>query len=930
MTAPSNVKRITLNSALMAVNKGKSVPAVSLVDSDPKTAAAISKMVRSNAMVSGSTSRDRQAGASLHNGMMQSISDNSKQRATDNENIIKLFPDVELAIQILVSSVISPKDMVKTELHYKTDENKIFSAELSLKLQQTIKSHLNKTYKIEEELPDIIRDAMFEKGAHIKLIMPEAVVDELINQGSVAGLEAYKDIFNIANPQQEQVLSMGFLGNPADSSSFTGVGLEAYSLKQTDNYNPKLKKSDIAGLEDHVEIVDNWNLLKLPRIQQAAAKAKIQEITRPKRLSYGYGLEAAGNNLTEANKTKKINPNKLTVDQFTSIAYKAPTVGADVYLEVPTPRNAKRKSVGAPLVMSLPPESVIPVHVPGDPRNHIGYFVLIDRFGNPVTRDLNKDLQDYFASGIDNKAGAQTMASSLIEKARRNLLSSDHQPTLDQITEIYSSIVETEFVERLTSGLYNGGVEVAKTREFYRIMLARQLSAKFTRVLYVPKELVTYFAFKFFNNGVGRSYLDDVRSLTSIRAIILFSKVMARVKSSINNTNVHMTFDESDPDPMARAEEAMADVFKLRQSYFPLGINTPSDLVDWVTRQGLSFTFEGHPGLPNTKFDFTNQTLDHKVPDDELDEELRKQTYMHFGLSPETVDNGLGSNFATTSAEQSVLLSKRIMVLQSVLCYDVTDYAQKLTRNDIDLRKQIFDLMKENAVDLESCLEPEEKAKYASNKDLYLDSLVDTFIDLLILELPKPDVTSLATQTAAYNAYSEALEKALEAWISSDIVATDVAGQIGQSTDVIKNVLKAYFLRKWMADNGYMQELNDIVTVDEHGKAMLDIYEQNKSHLEGLIRSSLKFLQKMKVIQKAADSDVENLGTESTESSSDSSSTDEPLGEEGDEATDDAAFTDMGLEEDPAEPEDGSGGEEPATAEEPDAGGDTATEPAPE
>lgn len=39
------------------------------------------------------------------------------------------------------------------------------------------------------------------------------------------------------------------------------------------------------------------------------------------------------------------------------------------------PDQLNRKSIGSPLEIKLPPESVIPVFVPGFPEKHIGYFL---------------------------------------------------------------------------------------------------------------------------------------------------------------------------------------------------------------------------------------------------------------------------------------------------------------------------------------------------------------------------------------------------------------------------------------------------------------------------------------------------------------------------------------------------------------------------
>ncbi len=77
-----------------------------------------------------------------------------------------------------------------------------------------------------------------------------------------------------------------------------------------------------------------------------------------------------------------------------------------------------------------------------------------------------------------------------------------------------------------------------------------------------------------------------------------------------------------------------------------------------------------------------------------------------------------------------------------------------------------------------------------------------------------------------------------------------------------------------------MSELNDIVTTGEDGKPMMNIYDISQSHMEGLMASSLKFIQELKTAQTAANKDLQALNVEagSSLSSTDDSSSDESGG----------------------------------------------------
>jgi hypothetical protein len=451
-----------------------------------------------------------------------------------------------------------------------------------------------------------------------------------------------------------------------------------------------------------------------------------------------------------------------------------------------------------------------------------------------------------------------SLSSFLLQKAKRNLINTDTRNlSVPQATQIYSDIVEADLVERLKNGLYGRKVNLSRSNEIYRIMLARSLANQYTRLVYIPAELASYFALKHYDNGVGKSYLDDLKILTSLRAILLFSKVMALTKNSIAVTHVNMTLDPNDPDPQKTVELAVHEIIKMRQQYFPLGINSPIDLVDWIQRAGFEFTFEGHPGLPQTKFDFDTKNMQHAIPDTELEETLRKQTLMAIGLSPETVDNGFSSDFATTVIANNVLLSKRVTQIQNQFTPQVTEYVRKILANDTYIRAECLAIINENKALVEKYLSDEDKEKFNNNVEAGIVDFYEQFIDTIEIGLPKPDVTTIQTQTEAFNEYSDSLDRALESWINTEFLSSEVIGEVSGVMDVLKSTFKAFFLRKWMSENGFLPELADITSTDEDGNAAIDLYQVMKDHNEGLMRSAVKYVQSMKPMKTAADEDLE-------------------------------------------------------------------------
>lgn len=848
-----------------SINKNKTVSASKLVNSNPNLASVVSKLINPRNIAERRLYDAKNLSSTLNTNKIGAISNSVSSRYRDNKNILQLFPDLELAMQILVSSILSPKDMVKTELIYKTKDI-IFPLEVNAQLLETIKDYLNTNYKLVDNLSKILEDGLFYKGSHIKAILPESLLDGIINNKLQTATEALNSVY-IEIDKTTTIKRIGFIGTYSTTNK---VSLESY------NYTRNINQASDIGLfinpeepklvDKTVEISDNIDILKLPLARKAMRSNIINTIAKE-------SISANTNNIED----------KLfkTIKNDTKLVEVLPNV-----------ENLPRKSITKPLILEIPSEAVIPVSLPNEPSNHLGYFILLDETGNPISAsqdDLNR-LQSTFT----NKSTEDSLSSYLTQKAAGNLRSNESRESikLDNIMQIYTSLVEDNLKRRLVNGLYDENINISRDEEIYKIMLARSLANRYTKVIYIPVEFVSYFAFDYYENGIGKSLLDNLKIITSIRAILLFARIMAQLKSSINITKVNLTLDEHDPDPQRTIEIATHEVLKLRQQYLPLGINSPTDLVDWIQRAGLEFSFEGHPGLPNTKFDFDIKNLQHTMPSTDFEDELRKQTYMALGLSPETVDNGFNPEFATTVVSNNILLSKRVMIYQDKLVSQLLDYIKKIITHDGKLKDNIRELIKGNLESLTKYVRDEDKDLFTTDKEAYVDKLINDFIDVLIVDLPKPDETTIENQIASFDKYSEAIDKVLDNWISSELTNDSLTGDISTYVDTIKPIVKSYFIRKWMSENNFMPELSELVTADDEGNPNIDLYDISKSHITSLMKSMFKLVKAMQSNKTIMDSNLEKIGAEepsdsgSSEDNQNSTETDETDNLEDDLSTD--------------------------------------------
>jgi len=723
---------------------------------------------------------------------LSNISKGTIKRQEVLEDITSLFPDMELAIQILVSSIMSPKDMMSEELQYSVDKINL-PYDLVNKLLSHVKENINTIYDIGSQLPEIIRNVLFEKGSHVVCIIPENVLDRLL-----------------AN---KEVTTESVLERKYHISSNKGI------LSNTET------------VDEYLEISDNLDQLKLPKFYEIEREVTVESIitgTRTRRagMSWLYNADIA-------NKDKTM---------------------------ITMPTTGERESIGRPMVLNLPSEAVIPVQSPGRLDKKLGIFVLLDNTGNPITRKHTEEFSDKkFSEVFNTQLGGEVETSRIIKKAKKALnINKKGTKNMPEVLSFYKDLVEKELVEKLKNGVYKKEeIEISNKDEVYKLLLFRHMSKMKTKILYIPQEVMVYYAYKYYPNGVGKSLTDDLLVISSIRAMTLFAKLMAMVKNTIPTTKVQVELDETDPDPDKTIETIVSYILGSQRTYLPVGSTNISDLANWASQLGYEFEFSGHPRIPTTNINYESTKINHELPDDELDENLRKRSFMALGLPAEVVDNGFSGDFATTVVANNILLSKRISMYQKVFNRFITDHVRKLVRYDEIIKDNLREIVKDNLPSIKKQLPPEHRKNL--DNPVAINTITEAFIDNIIIKLPSPETTTLQNLTEQYNEYKSALDEAVEALLKEELLDSQVVGDIGDKLPVIIEVYKAYFLRKWMADNNYLPELFDIINTDGEGKPVIPLSEITSEHSTKLMNSIYDYLKNINPVKKKLEKKLDRL-----------------------------------------------------------------------
>ena len=871
------------------LGSGSGIPATSIVRQQPLTAATISKLVERhpNAHNNNPRSGEELAANIYMNGMSEILRANAK-RNNDAQNMIELFPKLGLCKQIIVSSIISPKDMTTTDLNFRTTSSFLPSSVVA-KMLERIKLRIMYEYDYVSKVPKIIEEAVFDKGSYVNLVIPEASVDQLINQTSIS-TEAYHNLVKstIFDTKTQNLRTLGILqdcdkafgATTETRDPFLKTSLEAldkpyierphYTFDATTfdkAYKPINPSADF-NLGDYIQITDNFNFIKLPTVVLEHNKSRIRDLIKNKH-SRNISTENASN-----------------FSKFQAMYYKNAHKQSKPFVRINLKEENVRTSIGKPLIQHVPSACFIPVTAPGDKTRQIGGFFVVDENGNFLdTQSILNSHNDMFGSmgHNDNK-----LTSYLLNKANANLNENKlNKLNIDKGLNIFSHIVETE-IARIVEKSIGSKINIASSQDIYAVMLARTYANQMTRLVYVPAELFTYYAIDYYENGIGKSLFDDLATVISMRATMLFARISGYLKNSIDVTNVHMRFSENNPDPLKDIEIATHEILKMRQMAFPLGLNTPADLLNWVHRCGLRFSFEGHPSLPKTSFEFNNQKDSHVLPEDDLDKYLEDAITMYIGLTPEMLDSAEDVEFAKTIISRNLLMTKRIIMKQLILNKHFTKDVRTIVDHDYELREELLEYIRGAKGEITKKLSEDERKEFEENMDLGYDAFLEEFIKTIDVYLPSPDNAENVETLEVIENKAKSIDEALKYIIDAAFLNERTAGKLSDDIDILKETYKAYLMRKWMAENNFMPEAMDIITLDEDGKPKIDLFNEMESHIKGILTSGINFIHNLTPAKHAGNKDLEKIENmtgeeDSSTTSSSSSSSDSDSGESTDD-----------------------------------------------
>lgn len=676
-----------------------------------------------------------QEGARVNSSELLNAMQETGKNINDAKGVMELLPDVVMAKQILVASVLSPRDAQPAKLDIRIDGNKSAKFVKAGNVVAELNRHFSTTHDLDAKIETILGDVLFDYGSYINIYLPPTELNRQISEAKNISVESINDTFSDAFMAER----LGFIGG---------------------------KNADLANL-GILGVTDRLDILRRPSLERAVQTS--------------VGLEQLG-------LATKLN-------------------GGKGFIDISSPNVVGKDD--NPLVYRAPSDAVIPVIEPGRPDAHVGYFVLLDERGGFLSNIRDSNQMEQLVQRVKAAREKDNRDSEylIVTNMGRQLHQERKEP--QSLINAYIDTIESELKDALKGGYYGDTVEVTRPEEVYRVMFARALTKRKTRILYVPKELVSYYAYEYDAMGIGESLMDRTRFIASLRAILLISDMMGSVKNSVSETVLNVELDEDEVDPTSIISTIRHEYSKLQTNKLPAGELNPSDIITGLQNGSVRLSVSGGSKFPNTKLDVEDRQRSIARTDTDLSDQLKKLHMNGLWTIPELVDQALEGETATSIIASNNMMARRAATIQRWFKRKVSEDIRRYIR----LSGPLTELIKREIDD----------------KDF------DEFLEAITVYLPEVNTSAIESQMEQFTAFSDGIDSVVETYISEDMLTDMVQGDsVPDVLLAVQTAVAAHFKRKWLQEQGMFSDLHTLYSGTDEDDNIADSISE---HYTGILES---------------------------------------------------------------------------------------------
>lgn len=735
-------------------------------------------------------------------------------RQADREKLMSLAPEIEQAASILVPSVLTPNDFRKNVFSLVIDCPDESDA-VKTEIINLITNHFSDDLDIPVKLSMWVTDAMYRIGSKAILVLPTATVAAL-----------RKKLADGNKISTEHITT--------EIKQFVGDIDKAVETINTKDIETKM----LADNESMDRIFSTEAFDEVIKVDGKINDSKMSQIRNKLSKGTPAAIKHFQKTIVVCNDPRFIIKNKLE----TAVALEA--VNSDVLNKLGAPPTPifydKKETFGAgkvdhtqtggivpyidlsefifedaankyPALIELPGESVVPIITEGAPDTHIGYFILLNEHGNPISIESNN-----FNNIIDSRYGSQRI-NKLYDSFYGTQLSDPiyKKMSIDSKIEILGSIYDSFIKNIMTTKLSKLGLDkhnISLTGEISRVMFTRMLKNVETRVIYVPKSILKYMAFQYNSDGTGRSKIDNIKFPLSLKMTLIVTRLISLIESSINRRNLNITLDEGIGNPLEILRSIKKDI--VSNKMYGLSYD-PSTIIKGVLDKELTIIPNKIPGVEEFSISDTANNVDYPKPDDAILDEINNMYMLTLGIPPSAM-NRLGEDeFSRSVAANNIFFSNQLKTYQKVVCMFMTDLISSYTVFSEKLKEEIVEVLNNSGESVEAATEDDSTEKLAeateAAKSKETEKLKTTearlrkIIDGMRFTLPSPTFANDKASFEELKDFIEIVDTVINALYPDELILdTDT----GAAMKVLRSNTKRMIVQDYIKNNSMLSDIN--------------------------------------------------------------------------------------------------------------------------
>ena len=738
---------------------------------------------------------------------LEQVSDETHSKAEEITQLTTVTPELKVAKRVYVATMMSPTDLQTNTVNITMNYEGI-SNEVKNEILEKLNNFFNNEHHLAQKMARWLRTAGFETGSQSILVLPkheldvQNVIADAMSAEDLKIREAAKSLRDSVNNSDESLSALIALEGMKDVPKESRFITDQLDVLLDSEITCALESLDAATFfaehkDGFTDKDDTGKVIeKVSSIEELTSKIKKGTLTL---------LRGDGNAVQISRDVSKIKKgstknseilSQLLKDakaQFTGFDPNNPY--ASQAADVPCYTISDTPKVGdddLPVVIELPADAVIPVCAPRDNQNHIGYFVVLDENGQPISgkntyfktnsTDVTNRLAMQAARGIYGNATLTSFSE----------LTNNPQMMLQQMSDVFAVAVNKLLESKLNkAGLT--GLDVNLHNAVGKAMFLNLLSKNKIRMIFVPEPMMVYYRFDHRENGTGKTLIEDASEMLALRTTLVVAKMMAEVDNATLHRTIEVDIDEKDTNPLQTMQMVLREALSKYAPSFSTEVQTAAES---LVNRNITIRPKNMAGLPNDlNVNIEKSYGSSQAPNSELLDKLNNWIGLLMGGLPASLLNQLGENeFSRSVATTNMYFANNIQECQT----QIKPHNKKYIVNYVSCSSHLLGLIRD-ALGSEKKNPPDHLKENQTRdiKDEKLEKQIKDIVMSLEVNLPPPQMAAKKAHFEEITAFSDAVEKIIEKVFADDIVVDDnLKGSMGMIRAIITSKVLREFLPK--------------------------------------------------------------------------------------------------------------------------------------